>query len=275
MVLIAVCSAKRSPGATVTALAFTLAWRRRMILAECDPAGGDIAAGYLREVPLGGRGLGQLGAALRRRRLAEDLWNQLVDLAPGRDTSLTRLVLPGLAGPAQARTWADRFDAQQPTGWAQLAELFRGLDAGGPGYDVVADCGRLAAAYPPTAVLAAADVTLLVLRPDLPSIRASAVALPALHHTATGPVGLVLVGHGPYSAKDCAAQLLTPVVATLPHDPGAAAVLSNGGEHHRSRLLRAAAHAESQVWQLAGAGSPARGGPARRTVRPGEVRHAG
>ena len=84
MALIALCSAKGSPGVTVTALAFTLTWTRRpVILAECDPAGGDIAAGYLREVQLDGRGLGQLTASLHRGHLAEDSGDQLVDLAPG------------------------------------------------------------------------------------------------------------------------------------------------------------------------------------------------
>lgn len=258
MALIAVCSAKSSPGATVTALAFTLSWARRVILAECDPAGGDIAAGFLREVPLADRGLARLGAALRRRRLAEDLWNQLVDLAPGTGTGLTRLVLPGLTEPAQARTWAEQYDPREPTGWEQLAQLFRSLESGSSGYDVIADCGRLAVGHPPIAVLAAADVTLLVLRPELPAIRAAAVALPALQRTASGPIGLVLVGDGPYSSAECASQLHVPVVATLPHDPGAAAVLSNGGQHHRGRLLRAAAHAEAPVWRLVTAGRAAR-----------------
>src|SRR5204862_7128356 len=76
MALIVLCSAKAAPGVTVTALAFTLTWNRPLILAECDPAGGDIAAGYLREVRLDGRGLGRLTASLGRRRLAEDLWTQ-------------------------------------------------------------------------------------------------------------------------------------------------------------------------------------------------------
>src|SRR5439155_27369568 len=84
----------KSAGVTVTALAFTLTWNRRVILAECDPAGGDIAAGYLREVNLDGRGLGRLTASLARRRLAEDLWTQMVDLAPAERTAMTRLMLP-------------------------------------------------------------------------------------------------------------------------------------------------------------------------------------
>ncbi|MEV4199338.1 ParA family protein [Micromonospora globbae] len=275
MALTAVCSAKRSPGATVTALAFTLSWARRVILAECDPAGGDIAAGFLREVPLADRGLARLGAALRRRRLAEDLWNQLVDLAPANGTALTRLVLPGLIEPAQARTWADQYDSREPSGWEQLAQLFRSLESGTSGYDVIADCGRLTAPYPPTPLLAAADVVLLVARPDLPSIRAAAVALPGLQRTATGPVGLVLVGDGAYSSAECAAQLHVPVVATLPHDPGAAAVLSNGGEHHRGRLLRAAARAEAPVWRLVTAGRAAGDERAAAQVEARGVRSVG
>ncbi len=271
MALIAACSAKRSPGVTVTTLAFTLSWPGRLILAECDPAGGDIAAGYLREVPLGQRGLAPLGASLRRRRLAEDLWTQLVDLNPDNRTALTRLLLPGLTDPAQARTWAEPHDPGQAPGWEQLARLFLGLE-NTTGYDVIADCGRLSAPHPPTPVLAAADAVLLVLRPDLPSIRAAATALAVLQRIGAGPVGLVLVGDGPYSAKETALELRTPLVVALPDDPGTARVLSTGGEYHRGRLLRAAARAGYAVGQLVAAGRTARAtDTARDTPRP-EVR---
>jgi len=264
MALIAVCSAKGSPGATVTALAWTLSWSRRVILAECDPAGGDIAAGYLREVPLDGRGLAQLTASMHRRRLAEDLWSQLVDLAPGTGTGLTRMVLPGLSDPAQA--------AGMAPGWDQLAHLFRSLESGTSGHDVIADCGRLAAAHAPTAVLAAADAVLLVLRPALPSIRASATALAALARAGIGPVGLVTVRDGPYPTKEIAAHLRTPVVAALPDDPGTAAVLSTGGERHRGRLLRAAAQTEPRVWQMINSSRAARDGPTGPDGQPAQVR---
>jgi hypothetical protein len=252
MALIAVCSAKGSPGATVTALACTLSWTRRTILAECDPAGGDIAAGYLREVPLADRGLAQLAVSLYRRRLAEDLWSQLVDLAPGNDTAMTRLVLPGLTDPAQAAGIAP--------GWEQLAHLFRSLEHGASGYDVIADCGRLAAPYPPKPMLAAADVVLLVLRLTLPSIRASATALDGLRRNGVQRVSLVTVGDGAYTAQEVALELRASVAAALPDDPGTAAVLSEGGERQRGRLLRAAARAEPGVRQLVNAARTAEGG---------------
>lgn len=250
MALIALCSAKGSPGATVTALACTLTWTRRTILAECDPAGGDLAAGYLREVNLDGRGLAQLTASLHRRRLAEDLWGQLVDLAPGKITAMTRLALPGLTDPVQA--------AGLVAAWQQLAQLFRSLETGTAGYDVIADCGRLVTAHPPTPLLAAADAVLLVLRPTLPSIRASATALAMLAHLGAGPVGLITVGDGTYPSKELAGELRTPLVAALPDDPGTAAVLSTGGERHRGRLLRAAARIEPDVWRLVTVGRAAR-----------------
>ena len=261
MTLIATCSAKGSPGVTVTALACTLSWSRRIILAECDPAGGDVAAGYLREIPLGERGLAQLAASLHRRRLAEDLWTQLVDLAPGKGTAMTRLVLPGLTDPAQAAGLA--------AGWEELAHLLRSLDADTSGYDVIADCGRLSAAYPPTQILATADLMLLVLRLTLPSIRASAAALATLRRDGVDRVALVSVGDGAYAPTEVAAELRAPVLAALPDDPSTAAVLSEGGQRHRGRLLREAARAEADVWHLVAAARPARDGrPAPPVLRP-------
>jgi hypothetical protein len=251
MALIAVCSAKGSPGATVTALACTLTWTRRTILAECDPAGGDLAAGYLREVRLEGRGLAQLTASIHRRRLAHDLWGQLVDLAPGNETAMTRLVLPGFSDPVQAAGLAS-------AGWAQIAQLFRSLESGAAGYDVIADCGRLVAGNAPIPVLVAADAVLLVLRPNLPAIRAAATALVALTRAGAGPVGLVTVTEGEYPARELATELRVQLVGAMPDDPGTAAVLSTGGERHRGRLLRAAAGLESEVQQMVSAGRAAR-----------------
>src|SRR4051812_5649150 len=104
MAVIAVASAKGSPGATITSLAFTLTWARRLILAECDPAGGDIAAGYLRHLELdGSRGLMQLFVANLRGQAIEDVWRQLIDLTPPQES---RLLLPGITNPAQAASLA-------------------------------------------------------------------------------------------------------------------------------------------------------------------------
>jgi hypothetical protein len=275
-VLIGMCSAKGSPGVTVSALAFTLAWPRPVILAECDPAGGDLAAGFLREVRLDGRGLAPLGASLRRGRLAADLWGQLVDLAPGEGTALSRLVLPGLTEPEQARAWTAADIPGGPSGWQELAALFTRLSSDHPhagdhshigeastGWrgDVIADCGRLAAADRPTPVLAAADQVLLVAQPGLGSLRAAAVGLAELSRHGIGQVGLLLVGDGEYAPAECARQLGVRLVAALPTDPAAARVLTQGGRSHRGRLLRAAAHTASALAASAGTGPEAAGHP--------------
>ena len=64
------------------------------MLAECDPAGGDVLSGYLAglEIPAT-RGLLQLAVADLRDRLVDEFANQLIDLdAP----KMHRLVLPGI-----------------------------------------------------------------------------------------------------------------------------------------------------------------------------------
>src|SRR5262249_34365981 len=158
-------------------------------------------------------GLGRLTASLARRRLADDLCTQLVDLAPGERTAMTRLVLPGLSDQAQAALWAERRIPGQPSGWEQLASLLRSIEGGGSGFDVIVDCGRLAGLSARAPVVAAADAVLLVLRPSLPAVRAASVALSGLAVQGGAPVGLVVVGEGPYTSKELALELGTPVVA--------------------------------------------------------------
>ena len=107
--MIALVSAKGSPGVTVSALAFTLTWPGRCLLAECDPAGGDVLAGYLRGSLDARRGLAELAVAELRGRLRDEFERQLVDLeAPRR----RRLLLPGVRDPAQAATVAPVWPAE-------------------------------------------------------------------------------------------------------------------------------------------------------------------
>ncbi|MEV6922964.1 ParA family protein [Dactylosporangium sp. NPDC051485] len=250
MALLAVCSAKGSPGATTTALALALTWPRRVLLAECDPAGGDLAAGFLREVALDGRGLDRLTSTLARRPLTDGmLWNELVDLAPAGDAARTKLLLPGLADPAQAATWAEPQRRGQAAGWDQLAALFPTLRDGADEYDVLADCGRLVVAHPATPLVTRADLVLLVLRPTLISARAASIALQHLHQPGRPPVGLITIGDGSYGTKELALELRTPVVAVLPDDRRSADALHSGRAPRFGRLLRAAGRAESAIRQ--------------------------
>ena len=247
MAVIALVSAKGSPGVTTTALAFTLSWSRRTILAECDPAGGSVMDGYLQAQLDGNRGLLPLAVAeLRNDRMAAEFWTQLVDLdAPKRE----RLLLPGLTDAAQAGSLIPI--------WDRFALHFAQLEYANPSYDVIADCGRLAVGGPPWPLLCAADAVLLVIRPTLPSISAALPAAEVLRRqltettASTSSLALLVVGSGPYRPDEIARQLKAPVLTAMPYDPKTAAVLSGGGDLRLAKnLMRAARASEAKVRSL-------------------------
>jgi hypothetical protein len=246
MAIIALVSAKGSPGVTTAALACTLTWHHRVILAECDPAGGSIMAGYLAGALPGPRGIGELAVAeLRDGNLEEAFWSQLVDLdAPKRE----RLLLPGVVDPAQAGSVIPL--------WQRFADFFAALGKGRPAYDVIADCGRLHVAGAPWPILRAADVVLVVTAARLPSLANSQATIRAIerdfaeHRVPAGSLRLLLVGDG-HSRSEVSRALRVPVIEHLPHDPRTAEVLCYGGTVRSSRpLMRAAGALEVPVRAL-------------------------
>ncbi|MFD2763864.1 hypothetical protein [Micromonospora eburnea] len=246
MAVIALVSAKGSPGVTTSALAAALSWHRRLVLAECDPAGGSIMAGYLGGALDGPRGIGELAVGeLRDGNLDSAFWSQLVDLdAPRRE----RLLLPGVVDPAQAGSVTPL--------WQRFADFFTGLEKGVPPYDVLADCGRLQVAAPPWPVLRAAAVVLLVTRAHLPDLSATRSAVRAIerdfteHRVPPGTLRLLVVGEG-HGTSEISRALRLPVIARLPHDPRTAAVLSFGGTVRSGRpLMRAAGGLEVPIRAL-------------------------
>ncbi|MEW2386013.1 ParA family protein [Micromonospora sp. NPDC047707] len=246
MAVIAMVSAKGSPGVTTAALACTLSWSGRTVLAECDPAGGSILSGYLSGFEIPPVGLLPLAAAALREQLADTFAHQVVDLDakhPGR-----RLLLPGINDPVQAGTI-------RPT-WEPLAAFFSELERREDGYDVIADCGRLTTSAPPWPLLFRADLLLLVVRTaTLRTIAPAAAAAGLLRRELTeygqgaGALALALIGDGPYSRRDIEQRLQLPTVMELPDDRRTAEVLSDGGGRLRGsqRMLRAAAGAEPAV----------------------------
>jgi hypothetical protein len=256
MALVAFTSAKGSPGASTAALAFALAWKTNVVLAECDPAGGDLLAGYLGRLSIpADRGLLQVALAdARSGSLAQSLWGQLIDVDPppkGRGTR--RLVLPGLAGPHQA-------PSMRAT-WTRLARTFQELEAAqdaqsGGGFDVIADCGRLSSGQTPWPIFHAADLVLVVVRPT--SLRSVAPVWPALGEIRREliqadaadheSIGLLTIGAGDYPRSELEQRLQVPVVAQLPFDERTAAALCGRGALGGSRdLLRHAASAEASI----------------------------
>lgn len=248
MALFALISAGGSPGVTTSALALTLGWPSRVILAECDPSGGDVLAGLFAGHLHADRGL--LSLAFDAGRGPDDvtraLWPQLTELDEARE----RMLLAGLSDPRQAGSLI-------PV-WPALAAMFATLPI-----DVIADCGRLDAADGPLPVLAQADVVALVLRPTLRQAARARPRVEMLSQLLGGldRVVLLLAGDGPYAAKDVSRVLGVPTAAALPQDDQTAQVLSDGiGRRRRldSRpLIRSAVLAGKQLRELAGP-SPAR-----------------
>jgi len=230
--LVAIVSAKGSPGVSTAALACTLTWPAPTLMAECDPAGGDLLAGYLSRFELpADRGLLQLAGSAVRGTADHDLAGHLLDLDPPKQK---RLALQGINDPAQAGALNHS--------WGRLGELF----VTSP-YMVIADCGRLSANFAPWALLAKADLVLLALRPrNLRSVSPAVAAIAALRRElprADGPsgnIGLMLIGSG-ISAREISRNLNCPVVASIAWDPATADSLCGEGKgSRRGPLMRSA-----------------------------------
>jgi hypothetical protein len=244
--LIALVSAKGSPGVTVSALALASSWPRRVLLAECDPAGGSVAAGMLRgEVAVEGRGLFRAASAARR---GEDVLGELEHNLFALDEDGRLLWLPGLGDPARAPLVAEVYE--------RIAAAFLDLDDVA-GVDVIADCGRLSAAVSPLPILRAAALTLLVVRPSVVSAQPAAGWVGQLtRELPTSRLGVLVVGPGEYRPQEVGGALRLPLVATLPDDAGSAGGYAAGTSPVHlggSPLLSAAAAAGGRIRAAAGA----------------------
>jgi hypothetical protein len=233
--LISLLSAKGSPGVTTSVLALAARWPRTAIAVDLDPQGGDVLAGVG-----GGRqptrhGIVELLVEARNGSMLAAMGRQVVRPVPHSPP-----VLAGFGAPGQA--------ANVP--WDLIGSHL--VDV--PGADVLADCGRFAVDNPVSAVLRRSDLILLVTGSSLRIVRAAARTLPLIRREVgtagdaiSGPGRLVLVIVGPdlpYTAEEIAGGCQAEVAGTLPHDPVAASVWSDGAPpgrgFQRSRLQRAA-----------------------------------
>jgi hypothetical protein len=234
MPLIALASVKSSPGVTTTALALAAAWKTapRRLLAEADPSGGDL--GLWLGLPADS-GLAGLAAAARHGHEAGLPWRHARELAAGG----THLV----TAPAGAEQAAACVAALAAAGLPQ--ELAAGEEP------ALADCGRLYPGSPALAVAAAAQVTLLVVRPRVSELAHLEPRIRGLEQAGLrlalilAPGGRRPPGEPAYPAGEIAATLGVPVHATLPADPRAVEQLcrraGDPGPARRLPLLREAA----------------------------------
>ena len=161
--LIATVSAKGAPGVSVASLAWTLAWPRPVLLAECEPRGSDFQVGYAHDRAGAGRDL--LAVHMNSKRGAAmdtAVREQVLQL----DIEKSKWLLLGIPEPQQAAA----------IDWARLARTLSNLN----GVDVIADCGAASSVSAPRQVWAAADLVVLLLRSTAASVRAAQLAIPRL-----------------------------------------------------------------------------------------------
>jgi hypothetical protein len=219
--LYALVSAGGSPGVTTAALALALTWPTPVIVAECDPSGGDVLAGLLSGHVPASQGLVEhaIEAGRDSSAAARALDGQLVPLDPPR----TRMLLPGLTDPRQALGLA--------TAWSAVARALTTQDA-----DVIADCGRLdAGPGQPVAVLSAARTIGVVLRPTLRQVWSARSRVDILMQVVdtNSRIALLLTGTGTHSPREVSRALGVPVAAVLAEDGPSAAQLSDGAGGQR------------------------------------------
>jgi MinD-like ATPase involved in chromosome partitioning or flagellar assembly len=239
-VLTAITSGKAAPGVTTAAWALALAWPRTVLVADCDPAGGDMAAGLLVGRVSLDRGLLSWSTSARRGTPALAAASMLAAHVVEVPEQSNVWLLPGFANATQAHSFTEEV-------WERLA-LALERSAAAIHRDALVDTGRLAGERGNWPVLRAAERVLVAVRPSVRSVHAAQDLTQRLRYELgdLAKVAALVVGDGPYTAKEVAAALELPVAGELPTDRHAAATLSDGGGGtmrtlQRSALLKAAA----------------------------------
>jgi hypothetical protein len=262
MALIAVAADKGAPGVSTASLALAAVWPRPVLLAECDPAGGDLV--YRLPSADGGRldprrGLLSLAVAARRGIGPRQVWEHTQKLHGGLD------VLAGVA------------NAEQAGGlqllWGKIGQVLAAL----PDLDVVADCGRLGMDGPFYDMLGHASSAVLISRPNLEGVvrlrdRVTAVAAALAKRGHPGVTLDVVIVADYKQFRQATADVNTAleqgrvpgrVVGGLAYEPKSAEMLRGewGGKLDKSMLIRTArdlaAQLTAELPALPGAAHPA------------------
>lgn len=220
-----VAFAKAKSWGLSTALLAVAGWwppERRLVVAELDPAGGDLAPRYGLSVE---PGLVSLAAAARRELSEEMVWHHVQRL-PGD--------LAALVGPTSAEQAHAALRAVSGRLVSVMSES---------GADVLADCGRLGPGSPAEEVMHQAGLAVVVARPSAEEIAHLCSRVTALR-PACRRLGVVLVGERPYGPEEVAAAVEAEVIGVLADDPKGAALLAGHNEapwaFRRSALMRSA-----------------------------------
>ncbi len=238
--LTVVTSGKAAPGVTTSTWALALTWPGPLLVADCDPAGGDMAPGLLAGRVSTEHGLLSWSSSARRgipvMAAASMFAQHVVELPERRGVWF----LPGFTNATQGFSFTDEI-------WERLA-LALERNSAAMGRDALVDAGRLVGDRGSWPVLRAADHVLLAVRPSVRSVHAAQDAVTKLRYELgdLGKVSALVIGSGPYPAGEVSAALQMSLGGVLPDDRPAASVLSDGAglsitkQVQRSALLNAA-----------------------------------
>jgi hypothetical protein len=241
MALVAVAADKGAPGVSTAAVALAAVWPRPVLLAECDPAGGDLV--YRLPAHDGSRldprrGLLSLAVAARRGLQPHQVWEHAQKLHGGLD------VLTGVIGAEQA--------AGLQLLWGSVGKVLATV----PQADVIADCGRLGVDGPHYDLLAQASSIVLVTRATLGEVirlrdRANAIATAIEKRGRPGTRADIVVVADYRNFKAAIAEVANAleqgkvrarILGGLAYDPRSAEQLSGewSGKLDKSMLIRTA-----------------------------------
>lgn len=208
--LVALISAKGSPGVTTTAMTLVAAASRRgeALLVEADPSGGDLECWC---GPLGEPGLLAVATDLAREVDPEAVAGRAVEALPG-----VRVLAAPTTEAASTATLVPMVD--------RLGPAMASLDA-----TVVMDCGRWSPMHRAAGQVAAAALVGVVCRPTLDSIEHARGLVEAVRRVNRAVAAVVVGGTQPYGPDDVADALGVPVAGVLPWDPRCVLALVENG----------------------------------------------
>lgn len=246
--MITIVSGKGAPGATTTLAALAATWPAPVLLADCDPAGGDLAPGWLGHWVVNGAirtDVGVLSHATATRHAAAGDPATLIEhvqaVPPARHVGL----LSGLNTPNQ-------HTAISTAGWTRLTVgLAAFKTSSGHPADALVDLGRYSTATP-WPLLLAADLVLVAVRPTQRHVLAARPVLAELaERILPQRLGLALCATNPAGTREVRVALGREVAVEVPAATRTAAVFSEGIDGGalpaRAPMLRSARRAARRL----------------------------
>jgi len=219
---VAFLSFKGSPGVTTTSCLVGATWpeTRRVVVAECDSAGGDLAARFAL-TSMGG--WPTFASAVRRAGSPVSLAPHLQQLPGGLDVLIGTRHSKGQ--PDDRLMSLFMTSATRASGEPSEPGSAGESPGAGGSFDVVVDLGRMSPdSTGADALNDRVDAVVVVVRGDAASLMHAADRAPEFTARWGDLAGLVVIGTDRYPTSDIESIVGIPIIGELPLDPKAAAV---------------------------------------------------